>query len=515
MDRAMLWKDSGEVDRAQEEVLRYLSAQPEDTRARILLADIHAKQGHLRQAAQTLIEVLETSPEDRDASYRLAQLYRELGEPQKAIETMEGLINTLERSTDPADMEALARAMEEYEKAIAEHEKDFRDERDNAIRKLRELSVDTVSQEKKKPDDDSLMMEDMEPLEEEAVPIINVGGLEPVFAVREVDEELKLEEVDESIQEDAVSIEDERPPNLVNLLKDQELYEENPALSMFEPHPCFSCPAQRSAGPGPFSTSTAGPRPGRPGFPARAALTLPAGGIGARQFPEGIGGRSVEGRRQAVRRDEGALPQSRREEGGPAATHASHRREHAAARGSADRVAASRRDGPAHPRPPAGRLSPLRHGRYRGCGGRGRGTGGTRACGRACDIGSCPPPARSRQTGTCRPDRRSRPQRPIPADRRVSLDRRAPVESPAPADRRVSPDRRSRPRAHSCGSPRELGSSRPTCAARSRAHRAPADRDDAEVTLEEVAEELEPVEEIGEAEPELEPAPAPKGWPGP
>jgi Flp pilus assembly protein TadD len=246
LDRAFLLKDTDQVQKAQEEVLRYLSAKPEDQKARVLLADIHAKQGHARQAAQILTEVLEASPEDAEASFRLAKLQRELGEPQRAIETMEGLINTLEQSSDPRDMDALSHAMEEYEKAIAEHEKDFRDEREKTIRKLRELAVDTAPPQKEKTDDDTLMLEDAEPLQEDAVPIINVGGLEPVFAVSEVDEELQLEEVDESIQEDAVSIEDERPPNLVNLLKGQELYEKNPALEMFEPQP--QLPSQQPRG---------------------------------------------------------------------------------------------------------------------------------------------------------------------------------------------------------------------------------------------------------------------------
>ena len=233
-------------------------------------------------------------PEDTEASSRLAKLYRELGEPQKAIETMEGLINRLEQSTDPKDMEALSRAMEEYEKAIAEHEKDFRDEREKTIRKLRELSVDTAPPEKEKPEDDTLMIEDIEPLEEEAVPIINVGGLEPVFAVREVDEELQLEEVDESIQEDAVSIEDERPPNLVNLLKDQELYEENPALQMFEPQP--QLPSQQPRERRPRSRRPLrrrAPPAAACRRPARAAHPLPPGRIGARPVAEGIRGGAV------------------------------------------------------------------------------------------------------------------------------------------------------------------------------------------------------------------------------
>ena len=113
----------------------------------MLLADIYATQGQLRQAAQTLIEVLEAFPEEKEASSSLAKLYRELGEPQKAIETMEGLINRLEQSARPADMDALSQAMEEYEQAIAEHEKDFRDEREKTIRKLRELSADRRNRE--------------------------------------------------------------------------------------------------------------------------------------------------------------------------------------------------------------------------------------------------------------------------------------------------------------------------------------------------------------------------------
>ena len=44
--------------------------------------------------------------------------------------------------------------MEEYEKAIAEHEKDFRDEREKTIRTLRELSVDTAPAEKAKTTED-------------------------------------------------------------------------------------------------------------------------------------------------------------------------------------------------------------------------------------------------------------------------------------------------------------------------------------------------------------------------
>ncbi len=93
--------------------------------------------------------------------------------------------------------------------------------------------------------------------------------------MREVDEELQLEEVDESIQEDAVSIEDERPPNLVNLLKDQELYEENPALQMFEPQPQLPSQQPRAhAGCAPQAAPPAAPPPPQPAVAQPANLTL-------------------------------------------------------------------------------------------------------------------------------------------------------------------------------------------------------------------------------------------------
>ena len=292
VDRALLLRDAGQTAKAQEELERYLADQPGDRRARILQADIHARQGHVRQAAQTLIEVLEAFPEDTEASGRLAKFYRDLGEPQKAIETLEGLINRLEQSTDPKDVEALSQAVEEYEKAIAEHEKDFRDDREKAIRRLRELSVETAPAQKAKADDD-LLMEDLEPLEEEAVPIINVGGLEPVFAVREVDEELKLEEVEEPVQEEEVAIEDERPPNLVNLLKDQELYEENPALEMFKPPaPLPSQQPQQSQQPQPAPLPPPPAPPSAPAQPAPLALSPQGESVLANSLKESVAAQS-------------------------------------------------------------------------------------------------------------------------------------------------------------------------------------------------------------------------------
>ena len=68
-------------------------------------------------------------------------------------------------------------------------------------------------------------------------------------------------------------IDDERPPDLVNLLHDQELYEENPAWKPFQPIPRAPGEAPKAAQPAahPFPF---GPAPSPPPY-AQAAAPAP------------------------------------------------------------------------------------------------------------------------------------------------------------------------------------------------------------------------------------------------
>ena len=261
LDLAALLRDRRDFARSQQEVERYLATHPENQRARVLLADVLFKSGNARQAAQTLHEVLAYTPDDQEARRSLAAIYRRLGEPRKAIETIEGLINQLEKSAEPKDVAALAAALEEYEQAVAEHEKDFREEREHTIRRLREMSTDTSRRGRAAYDEDAMMLEELEQVNDDEVPIIDIGGKEPVFAVSEESEDLKLDETEE--EQPDVPIDDERPPDLVNLLHDQELYEENPAWKPFQPLSSGQGeapkPAQPAAHPFPFAP---GPAPG-------------------------------------------------------------------------------------------------------------------------------------------------------------------------------------------------------------------------------------------------------------
>ena len=129
-----------------------------------------------------------------------------------------------------------------------------------------------------------MMLEELEQVDEDEVPIIDIGGMEPVFAVPEESEDLKLGETEEEAPD--VPIDDERPPDLVNLLHDQELYEENPAWKPFQPLSSGQGEPQKPAQPPARPTRSPSPRrrlPGRsspaaspPPFPQYAAPARPS-----------------------------------------------------------------------------------------------------------------------------------------------------------------------------------------------------------------------------------------------
>jgi hypothetical protein len=193
-------------------------------------------------------------------------------------------------SADPADIDNLRDTLQEYEAAVAEYEPRFRDEWESNRNRLRELGAgsgaagfDTAGQDVGEADIDSLMLDEMPRLEEDAVPIINIGGAEPVLRIEEEEEELDLAELEEKKpppEDKTVEIEDQRAPSLLNLLKDQDLYDENPNWKGFQLPPAF----QDRGAPGAASPH-AGPPPAAEAAAAGSAAEAPAAEAPAAEAP--------------------------------------------------------------------------------------------------------------------------------------------------------------------------------------------------------------------------------------
>jgi tetratricopeptide (TPR) repeat protein len=256
LDLALLARDNGDLKRAEKEVKLCLEKAPGNEAARLLQGELYFRQGRLKHSAQVFEDILEGNPACRPAHDFLAKIFRQSGESEKAIANLERVMALEGSSADPADIDKLRDTLQDYEAAVAEYEPRYRDEWESNRSRLRTLGLpagfDTADQNGGESDIDSLMIDELPKIEEDEVPIINIGGAEPVLKIEEEEEELDLAEVEEEEvppDEKAVELEDRRPPSLLNLLKDQDLYEENPDWRGYQP-PAFQSGGAPAPPPG-------------------------------------------------------------------------------------------------------------------------------------------------------------------------------------------------------------------------------------------------------------------------
>ncbi|MBN1797067.1 MAG: tetratricopeptide repeat protein [Spirochaetales bacterium] len=242
LDLAFIWKDKGEFKKALQEVKIYLEHNPGDGKAEILLADLYHRQGNLRNAEETLIRLIKSSVLYEEAYYLLAKVYRELGDHKKAVAVLKEIVEKQGSSEEINEMDKLNESLKLYEETIKEYEREHDEQWQKNLIKYRELAADFEKQQAE--DEDAFLFNEQELAEEESVPIIKVGGMEPVLAVREEEAEITLEESDEALpqveERRIIEVREEKAPSLMNLLEGQELYKESPYI-----------PPQRAAYPPP------------------------------------------------------------------------------------------------------------------------------------------------------------------------------------------------------------------------------------------------------------------------
>ncbi len=249
LDLAFIWKEKGEFKKAEQEVKIYLENNPGDGKAEILLADLYHKQGNLRNAAIALTRLIKSNVTHDEAYYLLAKVYRELGEHKKAVAVLNDIVEKQGSSEEINDVDKLNESLKLYEETIKEYEREHDEQWQRNLIKYRDLSADFEKQQAE--EEDAFLFNEQELAEEESVPIIKVGGMEPVLAVREEEEEITLEESNELFpqveERRIIEVREERAPSLINLLDGQELYKESsfipPQRAPYTPLPPASPPA--------------------------------------------------------------------------------------------------------------------------------------------------------------------------------------------------------------------------------------------------------------------------------
>lgn len=231
-DLALLHRDADRQKAAESEVKQFLERHPDHVGAKLLLGDIYIRQKQYRHASQVFSEILEREPHNSAAHSMLAAAARALGDPGGAIQSFERLITLQGTTGDPSGLGEIPETLDRYEEAVADYERRHRQEWSRSLRALRDRGVE--SQVIDQPGTPGLAPSTDSP-EEDAVPIINIGGHTPALAVEEEEEDLSLTEAEAEREaaERATDIADEHPPSLMNLLHGQELYEPDAAWRPF------------------------------------------------------------------------------------------------------------------------------------------------------------------------------------------------------------------------------------------------------------------------------------------
>ncbi len=309
LDLAEAAREGGDLERAEQELRAFLSKHPEDVAARFQLGELHQQRGRFKHAAEIFKGVLEKDPRHAAAHRSLARSYRKLGEPEKAIEVLERAMAVEGSREEAAGLDSLRDTLDLYEDTVAEYAPSHRQEWDSNLRRLASTPHGPAAEtEEKRAEVEEIGFGEAVRLPEDEVPIIQIGGKEPVLSIREEEERLELSAVEEPPPAPSVDLRDETAPSLMNLLEGQKLYEENPSWKDFQLPPGMAVPPPSArasmAGRPPFGMPYSGMTGTSPSVMAggQPAAGAPPAGIPGTPYPGVAGAGRGRVRRLRIRR---------------------------------------------------------------------------------------------------------------------------------------------------------------------------------------------------------------------
>ncbi len=200
LESALAWKDKKDYDKAILEIQSHLKSHPNDYEAILLFGELLGLKGDREKAVDVFLKATRMKPDAGEGFFFLAKTYREMGRIQEAIDTAEKLITLQGARADSDDLDRLHGSLDLYEVVVSEYEKDFKEV---WMKNLHRLGRTEEGLEENGRKEEPFALDQMPLLEEDSIPIIQIGGLEPVFVVEEEEESLSLEEE----EEDGLSVE--------------------------------------------------------------------------------------------------------------------------------------------------------------------------------------------------------------------------------------------------------------------------------------------------------------------
>ncbi len=197
---ANLYRDQKQYDKAIKQLNILLSADKTNVDAKKLIAILYYEQKKYSESLTHFTALYYEQPKDEFIIESIKKCYEALGETDKAVRFAESLLQAKGGTADVLEnLDQLQQTLSMYESIVDTMPEDFNRKMSRNIQRLLE---EDVPDDAEQPQEESLYLQDIHEIAGEYVPIIDVGGIEPVIAVNEEDKEtIFLDEMEEALEE--------------------------------------------------------------------------------------------------------------------------------------------------------------------------------------------------------------------------------------------------------------------------------------------------------------------------
>ncbi len=185
--RAQAYRDLGKTELAIAELSYVLKQDPTHHDARLLLAELYLKNNLYSEAKGILDGMRSDYATDQDVLSATIRTLNAMGDQEQAIKIAEILVNIQNEQGNEDDLDSLHNALQLYEQVVNEYAQDHEELWERNLNAFVTASEEPYEEEQH-VEEESLVFQGLADFEEETVPIIDVGEIEPIIVVDEDEE---------------------------------------------------------------------------------------------------------------------------------------------------------------------------------------------------------------------------------------------------------------------------------------------------------------------------------------
>ena len=190
------------TEEAIEELENLLEIHPNYLRGYVLLGEMYAELGDHRRAVEIFEDIDRRFPPNEEVLMSLIRNQSALGNKEDALKKAEELVHFQGEGDETEELDRFSRSLEIYEQLSGELEDYNRRAIERNLKSFASLREPLEPEISVEMEAESVFIDYLPGLESEEVPILDVGGIDPIIAIHEDEEDVYLSEEEEVIPED-------------------------------------------------------------------------------------------------------------------------------------------------------------------------------------------------------------------------------------------------------------------------------------------------------------------------